>query len=141
MDFSSDRIYFYCIQPSNMSGKFTIIRYLCRFLQPGQISSMIFDEKLDVPLPTIKEYINLLWTWLPMINTYLSNLLNFSKIFLYQTFYYNNKCIRKVKVFQKFSVKKIYFILQSNCNKYRKSFKPISWPNFLEGHHILSSEI
>ena len=76
-----------------------------------------------------------------MINTYLSNLLNFSKIFLYQTFYYNNKCIRKVKVFQKFAIKKIYFILQSNCNKYRKSFKSISWSNFLEGHDILSSEI
>ena len=37
--------------------------------------------------------------------------------------------------------KEIYFTLQSNSTKYNKPFKFISWPNFLQGHHILSPEI
>ena len=53
-------------------------------------------------------------------------------------FCYNNKVNRKVKDFQKLFNKEIYFTLQSNGAKYNKPFKFISWPNFLEGHHILS---
>ena len=34
----------------------------------------------------------------------------------------------------------IYFTLQPNCTKYNKIFKFTSWSNFLEGHHIFSSE-
>ena len=41
------------IQPRNISDKFTIIWDLCRFLQPGLISSTIFCKKLDFPLSTI----------------------------------------------------------------------------------------
>ena len=44
LDFSSDNTYFYCIPPRNISDKFTIVRDLCRFLQPGLISSTTFDE-------------------------------------------------------------------------------------------------
>ena len=53
-----------CIPPRNILDKFTIIRDLCRFLQLSLISSTTFDEKLGfpIPLPTIKEYINLLRT-------------------------------------------------------------------------------
>ena len=47
----------------------------------------------------------------------------------------------KVKDFPKLSNKEIYFTLQSNSTKYNKPFKFISWPNFLEGHHVLSPEI
>ena len=43
LDFSS------IILPRNISVKFTIIRDLCRFLQPGLISSSIFCKKLDFP--------------------------------------------------------------------------------------------
>ena len=56
-------------------------------------------------------------------------------------FWYNNKVTRKVKEFKKLSNKEIYFSLQSNSAKYNKSFKFISWPNFLEGHHIFSPDI
>ena len=60
---------------------------------------------------------------------------------LLKTLYYNSKGIRKVKDFQRLSNKEIHFILQSNSAKYSKTFKFISWPNFLEGHHIISPEI
>ena len=83
-------------------------------------------------------------------NTYLGlKLLNFStseisqlellpfKNFLLQ----HNKVTRKAKNFEKLSNKEIYFSLQSNIAKYNKPFKFISWPNFLEGHHILIPDI
>ena len=44
---------------------------------------------------------------------------------LLKNFYYNNKGTRKVKYFQKLSLKKIYFILQSNSTKYQKPYKLI----------------
>ena len=53
----------------------------------------------------------------------------------------NKKITRKVKDFQKLSNKAIYFILQSNSAKYNKPFKFISFPNFLEEHHVLSPDI
>ena len=60
---------------------------------------------------------------------------------LLKTFCHNNKSTRNVKNFQNLSNKEIYFILQSNSSKYNKPFKFISWPNFLEGKHILCPEI
>ena len=47
----------------------------------------------------------------------------------------------KVKDFHKLSNKEIYFTFQSNSAKYNKTFKFISWPNFLEGLHILTLDI
>ena len=49
MDFNSDNPYFYRIPPKNILNKFTIIRDICRFLQPGFISSRSFEEKLNLP--------------------------------------------------------------------------------------------
>ena len=46
--FSSDNPYFYCLPPQNISDKFTIIRDIRRFLQPGVISSVSFREKLSL---------------------------------------------------------------------------------------------
>ena len=60
---------------------------------------------------------------------------------LLKIFCCNNKVTRKVKDFKKLSKKEIYLSLQSNSAKYSKPFKFIPWPNFLEGHHILSSDI
>ena len=60
---------------------------------------------------------------------------------LLKTLYHNYKDSRKVKLFQKLSNKKIHFILKSNNTKHNKTFKFISWPNFVEGHHIFSPEI
>ena len=54
---------------------------------------------------------------------------------------YNSKVTRKVKDFQKLSNKEVYLTLQSNNATYKKLFKFISWPNFLEGHHVLSPDI
>ena len=49
---------------------------------------------------------------------------------------------RKEKDFRKLSNKEIYFIVQSNSTKwYKKPFRLILCPNFLEGHHILSEGI
>ena len=45
------------IPPRNISDKFTIIWDLCRFLQPGLISSSIFCKKLD--FPTVKHIIGI----------------------------------------------------------------------------------
>ena len=60
---------------------------------------------------------------------------------LLKTFYYNNNGTRKLKDFQKLSNKEIYLTLQSSSTKHNKPFKFISWPNFFEGHRILSPEI
>ena len=58
----SDNLYFYNIPTRNILDKFTIIRdHLCRFLQPGLISSTIFLKKLDLPTANHKRYINVLW--------------------------------------------------------------------------------
>ena len=48
LDFSSDNPYFYGIPPKNISDKFTTIRDICKFLQPGFISSTSFEEKLNL---------------------------------------------------------------------------------------------
>ena len=115
LDFSSDNLYFHCIQPRNISDTFTIIRDLFRFLQPGLICSTKFDKKLG--FSTInhkKDYINVLWT----VTT--------QKSFL-QTFYPNNNT-RKVKGFQKLPKKEIFFTLQSNSTIYNKPLIPnIVW--------------
>ena len=60
---------------------------------------------------------------------------------LLKIFCYNNKVTRKVKNFQIFSNKAIYFTLQSNSAKYNNPFKLISWPNFIEEQHIVSPGI
>ena len=77
MDFSPDRIYFYCIQSSNNSGKFTIIRYFCR-------SNLVYDIWRETRCPTTnhKRIYKLIMDLTPIDKHYLSNLLNFSKIFL-----------------------------------------------------------
>ena len=71
-------------------------------------------------------------------NTYLG-----LKLFknLFQKFSTTTKFTMKVKDFKKRSNKHIYYSLQSNSAKYNKPFKFIPWPKFLEGHHILSSDI
>ena len=61
------------------------------------------------------------------------------KIPLKALYSYKSTSTRKVEDFQKLSDKEIYFTLQSNSTKwYKKPFKFISCPNFIEGHHILS---
>ena len=55
-----------------MSDKFTIIRELCRFLQPGLIFSTTFCKKLDFLTANHERYMKLHWAKFPMIgNTYL----------------------------------------------------------------------
>ena len=54
------------IPPKNISNKFTIISKLCRFLQPGLISSTIFCKKTDFSTSNHKRY-KLIWAQFPMI--------------------------------------------------------------------------
>ena len=57
----SDNLYFYSIPTRNIWDKFTIIRdHLCRFLQPGLISSTTFLKKPDFSTAEHKSYINVL---------------------------------------------------------------------------------
>ena len=59
--------------PTQEYFKFTIIRDLCRFLQPGITSSITIFHKnlLDFPNANHTRYLNLLWDQFPMIgNTY-----------------------------------------------------------------------
>ena len=50
----------------------TIIRDLCRSLQPGLTTLTIFRKKLDFPAANHKRYMSLLWAQFSMIgNTYL----------------------------------------------------------------------
>ena len=51
--------YFYCIQPRDISDKFTIIRDLCAFLLQVKTPLRHFTRNQVLLLPTIKEYINL----------------------------------------------------------------------------------
>ena len=49
MDHNSDNPYFFSVPPKYIVDKFTINRDICRFLQPGFISSSSFEEKLNLP--------------------------------------------------------------------------------------------
>ena len=99
------------IPPRSISDRFTIIWYLCRFLQPGLISSTIFCKKLGFPLSCnhINRYIKLHWAQFPMIrNTYNWKL---SKLFI-KTFRYNNKVTNEAtKRLSKPSNKEMHFTL------------------------------
>ena len=65
LDFSYDNPYFYCIPPTNISEKLTTIRALCRFLQPGLISSMTFDEKPSLSTAIHKRIYKLIMGLIP----------------------------------------------------------------------------
>ena len=49
LPYNSDNPYFYCLPPQNISDKFSTIRDISRFLQPGLIPSATFGEKLNLP--------------------------------------------------------------------------------------------
>ena len=63
LNFSSDNTYFYYISPNNISGTLIIIRGLCRFLQPGLISSTKFYKKIGFNL-VYKLIMDLDWKYL-----------------------------------------------------------------------------
>ena len=140
LDFSSDNPHFYCIPSRNISDKFIIIRDVSRFLQPGLISSTTFDNKLGFPTANHRRTCKLI---MDVILNNCKHLLRTetSQKSLLKTFYYNNNGTRKLKDFQKLSNKEIYLTLQSSSTKHNKPFKFISWPNFFEGHRIVSPEI
>ena len=126
MYFSSDNPYFYCISPTNISDKFTIIRDLFRFLQPGLTSSATFDKKQCFSIANHKRIYKPFMDLIPNDWKHLLRSKTSQKSFL-KTFYYNNKGTRKLKDFRKLSNKEIYFILQSNRTRYKNPFNFISW--------------
>lgn len=46
LNVGSNTVYFHSIPPKHITDKFTIIKDLCIFLQPGLISHLRFEEKL-----------------------------------------------------------------------------------------------
>ena len=140
LDFNSDNPYFYCIPPKNMSDKFTIIRDICRFLQPGFISSRSFKEKLELPtanhIQIYKDIAELIpKDWIRILKN------ETSQESLLKVFYFNNRGTRKIKNFQKLSNKDIYFTLQNNNDDYNRPFKFIFWQNLIQENFAISSEI
>ena len=87
----------------------TIIRGLCRFLQPGLISSMTVEEKLGLSNVNHKIIYKLI---LYLICNDLKQILR-SETSPLPKISYKNKGTREIKEFSKFSNKEIYFILQS----------------------------
>ena len=73
-------------------------------------------------------------------STYLELKLLFEKSH-WKTFYWSNKDTRKVKDFQKLSNKETYYTPHFNSTKCNKLLEFISWPNFIEGHHILCPKV
>ena len=53
------------MSPRNISDKFTIIRNLRRFLEPGLISSTTFDQKLGFPTVNHKKAYKLIVDLIP----------------------------------------------------------------------------
>ena len=60
LDFTSDNPFFCRIPPKNISDKLSIIRDICRFLQPVFISYSSFEEKLNLPNTNHIRYTNIL---------------------------------------------------------------------------------
>ena len=124
--------------------KFSIIRDLCRFLQPGLSSSTIFHKNFTrffycQPYKIFK----LIMGSIPNDCKHLLRTETSQKSLL-KIFCYNNEITWKVKDSQKLSKRNslhpsIKIVL--NSAKYNKPFKFISWPNFLEEHHILSPHV
>ena len=98
--------------------KFTIIRDLSRFLQPGLISSSIFCKKLDFPTANHNRYIRLHWIQFPMIGNIYLELKLLRKIYknfrLQRCHYVTNKVTKRLS---KLSNKEIYFTLLSSIIK------------------------
>ena len=102
-----------------------MIKRLCRLVQSGLISSTTFDGELGLPTSNHKIKYTIImdlilndWKHLIRIETTPKSTL--------RTFYYNNKYIYSI----------LQSIARNTTNQYNKAFKFISWPNFLEGHHI-----
>ena len=139
MDFNSDNPYFYCIPPKNILDKFTIIRDICRFLQPGFISSRSFEEKLNLPTANHNRIYKAIVELIP--KDWILLLKNKTQESLLKVFYFNNRGTKKVKNLQKLSNKDIYFTLQNDNEDYNRPFKFISWQNLIQGNCVLSPEI
>ena len=65
----------------------------------------------------------------------------FSEKCIFKTSCYDNQSTGKIKDFLKLSNEEIYFTLLSNKTKYIKTFKFVSWPNFMEGYYNVSTDI
>ena len=140
MDLNSANPYFFSIPPKNIIDKFTIIRDICRFLQPGFISSRSFEEKLNLPnansnqiYRSIVELIAKNWIQLLKNKTSQESLL--------KVFFFNNRGSRKVKNFLKLSNKDIYYTVLNNNKEYNRPFKFISWQNHIQENCVLSPDI
>ena len=135
LPYNSDNPYFYCLPPQNIPDKFTTIRDIFRFLQPGLIPSASFGEKLNLfnvnYNKIYKSIIELIPNkWIHMLKTETSQQSSL------KAFCFNYKGFKKIKNFQKLSNKEIYFTLQNNNENLHRPFKFISWTNHIDRHPV-----
>ena len=102
---NSDNSYFHYIPPKNVSDKFTTIRDICRFLQPGFLSFMSFEEKLSLPNANhsriYKSIVELIPNdWIHLLET------KTSQQFLLKVFYFNKEAQKKLKISKSCQMKK-----------------------------------
>ena len=100
----------------------TIIRDLFRFLQPGLISSMTFEEKIGLSNVN-HEIIYKLVLYLTCNDWKQILRLEASPKFILKTFCYKNKGTRKMSFQNLLYNKEIYFVLQPSNTRYNKPFK------------------
>ena len=137
---SSDNPYFFSAPPKYIEDKFIIIRDICRFLQPGFMSSNSFKEKLNRPKKDSNKIYRSIIELIP--NNWIQILKNkTSQESLLKVFHFNDRGIRKIKNFQKVSNKDIYYTLQNNNDDYNRPFKFIPWQNHFQENPVLSPEI
>ena len=125
LNFSSNNSYYYRVLPKNITDKFTTIKDLCRFHQPGLFFYLRFEEKLFHTHHNSK-----------IIYIYVMNLIlndwkhtirkeTFQK-FLWKVLCFKNKCAAKIKnlqnlsnkePFSPFNLKFTYFNLTLNTSK------------------------
>ena len=111
MDFNSDNPYFYRINPKNILVKFITIRDVCRFLQPGFISSRSFEEKLNLPTANHNQIYKAIVALIP--NDWIHLLRNkTSQEPLLKVFHFNNRGTRKVKNLQKLKQQHLFYSSQ-----------------------------
>ena len=132
LKFSSDNHYFYNTPPKIIANKFPIIIHLCRFFQPGFISYMRIEEKLN------HTHLNP-----ERSNTFVMDLIpndpkhviknETSQRSLFKTFCFNNKDTNKTEDFQNLFNKEISSLANPIASN---AF--ISWLNFEERYQNFS---
>ena len=126
LDFSSNKPCFYCIPSKNISDSYN--QNLCRFLQPGLISSIAFEEKLGL-FNVNHKIIYTLFLYL-ICNDWKQKLIPEKPLkFIFKTFCYKNKGTRKIK---NKNVSKTFYITKKFISSFSQvMLNTINLPNYM----------